>query len=147
MEARDYRWIVAMQGRDGAAIHAQLKGLGLAVEQVCCLRRVSDLLDPRQLPAVVVSQLALPDGNWRDLVGLINLSRSASRVVLCVEHLTTELWWDAEEQGVLDVITPPYAQQLVNLILDPLVLPESHVGRRAAPGWLQRNEPMRDPGV
>jgi DNA-binding NtrC family response regulator len=129
MRAGDFRWIVATQGRDGAEIHTQLKGLGLAVEQACCLHRVSQALAVSDQPAVVISQLALPDGNWRDMLQLVSNCGTASGVVLCAESLTNELWWDAEELGVLDVITRPYVQQLMNLILDPTVMPESKPGR------------------
>jgi len=50
---------------------------------------------------VVVTELALKDGNWRDLLETVR--RSSIPVLLVSSTSTAELWWDALDCGVEDI--------------------------------------------
>lgn len=56
---------------------------------------------------IIVTELALIDGNWRDLVEqLADLGRRIP-VVLVAAVTTAELWWDALDYGVEDILIAP----------------------------------------
>ena len=54
---------------------------------------------------VVVTELAVKDGNWRDLLETVRY-RSIP-VVLVSSTSTAELWWDALDCGVEDILPAP----------------------------------------
>jgi DNA-binding NtrC family response regulator len=63
------------------------------------------LLDSGLDRTIVITDLALRDGNWTDLVEAV---RCRSIPVLLVSSTSTaELWWDALECGVEDILPAP----------------------------------------
>ena len=54
---------------------------------------------------VVVTELAVKDGNWRDL--LETVKHSSTPVLLVSSSSTAELWWDALDCGVEDILPAP----------------------------------------
>jgi len=57
--------------------------------------------------AAVFCAVALPDGNWCDLLEALNLRNCAAPVVLCSREGSAEMWWDALERGIWEVMAPP----------------------------------------
>jgi DNA-binding NarL/FixJ family response regulator len=53
---------------------------------------------------VIVTELALADGNWRDLVERVRGRKVPIPIVLMTSVNTAELWWDALECGVDDIV-------------------------------------------
>ena len=53
---------------------------------------------------VIVTELALPDGNWRDLVEQVRCIGIPIPIVLVTSAITAELWWDALECGIDDIL-------------------------------------------
>jgi DNA-binding NarL/FixJ family response regulator len=51
---------------------------------------------------VVLTELALKDGNWRDLLETVRYS--SIPVLLVSSSSTAELWWDALDCGVEDIV-------------------------------------------
>jgi DNA-binding NarL/FixJ family response regulator len=66
-----------------------------------------DLLNAGREKTVVVTELAMPDGNWRDLVERIRCRGAPIPIVLVTSSSTAELWWDALECGVDDILPGP----------------------------------------
>ncbi|MGA7325354.1 MAG: hypothetical protein WBX25_12915 [Rhodomicrobium sp.] len=56
---------------------------------------------------VVITALGLRDGNWRDLVEVVRRIGKPIRVALISPTSSPELWWDALECGVEDVLPAP----------------------------------------
>jgi len=81
------------------------------------IQAADDLLNSAFDGTVFVTELALADGNWRDLVERIRSVRSPVPIVLMASASTAELWWDALECGVEDIlVTPVSVSQLFQVL-------------------------------
>jgi DNA-binding NtrC family response regulator len=56
---------------------------------------------------VLVAEIAVRDGNWMDLVERTRRLGSHIPIVLVSSIATAELWWDALEYGVEDILVAP----------------------------------------
>ena len=93
---------------------------GIRVVWANSIRAAGDLLNSAFDGTVFVTELALGDGNWRDLVERIRSVRSPVPIVLMASASTAELWWDALECGVEDIlVTPVSASQLLQVLRTP----------------------------
>lgn len=66
-----------------------------------------DLLNASPEATVVIAELALKDGNWRDLVEAISRLGKSVHIALVSPVSTSELWWDALECGVEEILPAP----------------------------------------
>jgi len=77
---------------------------GLAVECVSSIGRAIELLKSAREKLVIVTELALVDGNWRDLVERVRCIDASIPILLTTTSSTAELWWDALEFGIDDIL-------------------------------------------
>jgi DNA-binding NtrC family response regulator len=63
-----------------------------------------DFLNSAREKTVIVTELALADGNWRDLVERMRGIDICVPIVLATSSRTAELWWDALECGIDDIL-------------------------------------------
>jgi DNA-binding NarL/FixJ family response regulator len=82
------------------------------------IRAAVDLLSSVREKAVIVTELALGDGNWRDLVERVRCMDIPSPIVLSTSSSTAELWWDALECGVDDIMSEYHMASRLCQILD-----------------------------
>ena len=61
------------------------------------------LLNSAREKTVIATELALADGNWRDLIERVRCSGMLIPIVLVTSSSTAELWWDALECGVDEI--------------------------------------------
>ena len=100
--------VIYVSNRSPEATVAQdIETRGLVMKWACSIRAAVDLLTSAQLKTVIVTELALADGNWRDLVERIGCSGVLIPTVLVTSSSTAELWWDALECGVDDILPGP----------------------------------------
>jgi DNA-binding response OmpR family regulator len=90
-----------------AAIARGIEAHGLAMRWASSIEAAVGLIDAGHEKAVVVTELAMPDGNWRDLVERIRCSGVIIPTVLVTSSSTAELWWDALECGIDDILPGP----------------------------------------
>jgi DNA-binding response OmpR family regulator len=90
-----------------AAIARGIEAHGLVMQWVSSIEAAVGLLNAGREKTVVVTELAMPDGNWRDLVERIRCSGVPIPIVLVTSSSTAELWWDALECGVDDILPGP----------------------------------------
>jgi DNA-binding NtrC family response regulator len=90
-----------------ATVARDIEARGLVMKWACSIRAAVDLLTSTQEKTVVVTELALADGNWRDLVERIRCSGILIPTVLVTCSSTAELWWDALECGVDEILNGP----------------------------------------
>jgi len=90
-----------------AAIARDIEAHGLVMQWVSSIEAAVGLLNAGREKTVVVTELAMPDGNWRDLVERIRCSGVLIPTVLVTSSSTAELWWDALECGVDDILPGP----------------------------------------
>ena len=63
-----------------------------------------DFLNSAREKTVIVTELALADGNWRDLVERVRRTDIPTPILLLTSSSTAELWWDALECGINDIL-------------------------------------------
>ena len=94
-----------------------LRTLGIAVQWAGSINAASDLVHCSHSGTVVFTELALIDGNWRDLVERVRDTAKPIPIVLLSSSRTAELWWDALECGVEDILQAPISvSQLCNYL-------------------------------
>jgi DNA-binding NarL/FixJ family response regulator len=89
-----------------AAVLQDIEAHGPVMQWAHNISAAVKMLDSAREKTVVATELALPDGNWRDLVERVNcidINLSTS-IVLVTSSRTAELWWDALECGIDDIL-------------------------------------------
>ena len=93
--------------KPAAIIEQDLQRRGLKVEWASSIKAAMDLLASASEKTAIVADLALADGNWTDLVGQVRCISSSIPIVLVSSTSTAELWWDALDCGVEDILLAP----------------------------------------
>jgi len=100
--------IMFVSGRKPEAIVEQdLQRRGLKVEWANSIKAAKDLLASASERTAIVADLALADGNWTDLVAQVRCISSSIPFVLVSSTSTAELWWDALDCDVEDILLAP----------------------------------------
>jgi DNA-binding NtrC family response regulator len=110
--------VIFVSGRSPeAAVLQDIEARGLVMQWARSIRAAVDLLNSAREKTVIVMELALADGNWRDLVERIRGIDICVPIVLATSSSTAELWWDALECGIVDIL-PGYliASRLCQLL-------------------------------
>jgi DNA-binding response OmpR family regulator len=99
--------VIFVSNRSPEATVAQyMEARGLVTQWAPSISAAAKLFDSVRGKIVVATELALADGNWRDLVERINCIdiNIATPIVLVTSSSTAELWWDALECGIDDIL-------------------------------------------
>jgi DNA-binding NtrC family response regulator len=97
--------VIFVSGRSPeAAVLQDIEAHGLVMQWARSIRAAIDLLNSAREKTVIVTELALADGNWRDLVERIRGIDICVPIVLATSSSTAELWWDALECGIVDIL-------------------------------------------
>jgi CheY-like chemotaxis protein len=97
--------VIFVSNRSPEATVAQgIEARGLVVQWARNIRAAVDLLNSAREKTVIVTELALADGNWRDLVERMRGIDLSVPIVLATSSSTAELWWDALECGIDDIL-------------------------------------------
>jgi DNA-binding NtrC family response regulator len=96
--------IFVSSGSPEASVVQELEASGLVVQWARSIRAAVDLLSLPRERTVIVAELALADGNWRDLVERMRGIDICVPIVLAASSSTAELWWDALECGIDDIL-------------------------------------------
>ena len=93
--------------RPEAAIEQDMEARGVRVQWASSIKAAAGLLNSAPEKTIVMAELALADGNWRDLVERIRCLGRHIPILLATSASTAELWWDALECGVEDILVAP----------------------------------------
>ena len=100
--------VIFVSNRSPEATVAQdIEAHGLVMQWARSIRAAVDLLNSAREKTVIVTELALADGNWRDLVERVRCIDISMPIVLVTSSSTAELWWDALECGIDDILPAP----------------------------------------
>jgi DNA-binding NtrC family response regulator len=77
---------------------------GLEMHWARSIEAADGLLQSAREKTIIITELALADGNWRDLVERVRRVGMAIPIVLMTAASTAELWWDALEYGIDDIL-------------------------------------------
>ena len=104
--------IVAKSGPQ-SGIEKELRARGIAVQCARSIKAASGLLQSAHSGTLVITELALGDGKWTDVVERVRSIGKFMPVVLLSSTRTAELWWEALECGVEDILQPPLSASQV----------------------------------
>jgi len=90
-----------------AIIEPDLQRRGLRVKWANSIKAAKDLLASASDRTAIVADLALADGNWTDLVKQVRCISNSIPIVLVSSTSTAELWWDALDCDVEDILLAP----------------------------------------
>ena len=93
--------------RPEAIIEQDLQRHGLKVEWANSIKAAKDLLASASEKTAIIADLVLADGEWRDLVEQVRCISSSIPIVLVSTTSTPELWWDALDWDVEDILLTP----------------------------------------
>jgi DNA-binding NtrC family response regulator len=97
--------VIFVSGRSPEATVLQdIEAHGLVMQWARSISAAVDLLNTAREKTVIVTELALADGNWRDLVERMRGIDICVPIVLGTSSSTAELWWDALECGIEDIL-------------------------------------------
>lgn len=100
--------IMFVSGRNpDKIVEQELELRGLKVEWANSIKGATDALNSKSGRTSVVTDLALADGNWRDLVEQVRAVSKSIPIVVVSPASTAELWWDALDCGVEDILVGP----------------------------------------
>jgi DNA-binding NtrC family response regulator len=99
--------ILASAKRPEPGMQREMEAHAIRVHWVHSIEAAAALLDAVLDGTLVITELALKDGNWRDLVECVRCTRRSIRIALLSPTRTQELWWDALEYGVEDILPAP----------------------------------------
>lgn len=88
-------------------VEEELGRRGLKVEWANSIKAATDLLHSTSDRTGIVTDLALSDGNWRDLVERVKAVSSSIPILAVSSASTAELWWDALDCDVTDILSTP----------------------------------------
>jgi len=87
-----------------ADVAQDIEAHGLVMQWARTVRAAVDLVSSVREKTAIVTELALADGNWRDLVQRIRCVDISIPILLATSSSTAELWWDALECGIDDIL-------------------------------------------
>lgn len=127
--------VVSAGGGTDVALRNVLIEAGIDVRLVGSCAELRDVLRETEIPAVLFSETALPDGTWMDILDLATRAQRRVPVVIVSRVVDINLYISALESGASDFIVPPFYPKDI-----------SHVLRCAGhPGNARKN--FRVPGV
>jgi DNA-binding NtrC family response regulator len=105
--------IIMAKNESQICIEKELRGRGITVQWARSIIAACSLLDAAPDGTLAITELALSDGNWKDLVERVRYARKFIPVVLLSPTRTAELWWEALECGVEDILQAPLSASLL----------------------------------
>ena len=102
-----------------ATVAQEIEACGLVMQWARSIRAAVDLLNSAREKTVIVTELVLADGNWRDLVERMRGLDICGPIILATSSSTAELWWDALECGIENILPVSLlASRLCQLLLE-----------------------------
>ena len=107
---------------DARQLSQMLHALPLVVEHVGTLRLARTQLRTQDYD-VILTDAALPDGNWLDVLHLVRETPREMKVVVTDPQADAHLWAQALNLGAYDVLAQPFYEPEVRRILSNACAP------------------------
>jgi len=98
-----------------------LESCGIEVLPVCDCNEARRTLETKPPVQVVITDSALPDGNWRRVLEIVAQECANIEVVVSLRLGDSTLWLDVLEQGGYDVLVEPYQHEEIRRIVEAAV--------------------------
>ena len=113
-----------------------MESSGIEVVPACDCNEARRLLETNPVQVVVTDE-ALPDGDWRRVLEIVDRGRRKIQVVVCLRSGDPKLWLDVLEQGGYDLLVEPYEREETKRIVEGAAA-RSH---RRSPGQATSHKP------
>ena len=107
---------------DARQLSQMLKALPLVVDHVGTLQLARAQLRKQDYD-VVLSEAALPDGNWLDVLHLVRETPREMKVVVTDPRADADFWAQALNLGAYDLLAQPFYEPEVRRILSNACAP------------------------
>ncbi len=95
-----------------------LETCGIDVLPVGDCNEARRVLETQLQVQVVLTDTALPDGDWRKALQIVAQSRPSVEVIVCSRLGDRRLWIDVLGQGACDLLAEPYQREEIQRILE-----------------------------
>ena len=95
-----------------------IESCGIEVVPVCDCNEARRMLEIQPPVRVVLTDEALPDGDWRGVLEIVAQACANIEVVVCSRLSDHKLWVDVVEQGAYDVLVEPYQHEEIRRIIE-----------------------------
>jgi DNA-binding NtrC family response regulator len=111
--------VMLIMGRERRlSLLEMLEVSGIDVLPVCDCSEARRMLETRLHGQVVLTDRALPDGDWQAVLELVAQRRANVQVVVCSRLGDHTLLIDVLEQGAYDVLIEPYQGEEIRRVLE-----------------------------
>ena len=110
--------MLVMAGERRLPLLDVLESCGIEVLPVCDCNAAHRMLGTQPPVHVVVTDTALPDGDWRRVLEIVTQVSANIEVIVCSRLGDHKLWLDVLEQGGYDVLVEPYRHEEVRRTLE-----------------------------
>jgi len=101
---------------DARRLSQMLHALPIYLEHVPTLQQMRSQLRQKSYD-VVLSEAALPDGNWLDVLHTVRKHASDLQVIVTDPHADARFWSEALNLGAYDLVSQPFYEPEVRRIL------------------------------
>ncbi len=109
--------LLVMSQRRCAVLLDYLQAMDADVRTASSCADAFDLLRDDPGVNLVLTDLALPDGSWCDVLSWIQERYAQAKVVVCLRMTDERVWTQVLEAGGFDVMVEPYEDREVRRIL------------------------------
>jgi DNA-binding response OmpR family regulator len=95
-----------------------LESCGIEVVSACDCNEARRMLETQPPVQTVLTDRALPDGDWREVLEIVAQGRAYVQVVVCSRLGDHTLLIDVLEQGGYDVLVEPYRREEIRRVLE-----------------------------
>lgn len=100
--------LVLKPGEQLKSLQAALRAQDVEMIQAQSVREATAILNRRDPPGIVFSDIALPDGNWEDILELSSKSHSPVNTIVVSRLVDMGFYVKVIERGAFDFIAPPF---------------------------------------
>lgn len=109
--------MLVMAPERSLALLEALESCGIDVLAVYDCREARRILETQPSVQVILTDTALPDGDWQQVLTVVAQGSTNIEVVVCSRLGDCMLWMDVLEQGGYDVLVEPYDREEIKRIL------------------------------
>ena len=95
-----------------------LEGCAIEVLPASDCREARRVLQTNPGVQILLTDVALPDGNWADLTAEAERRGTRTEVIICMRMADPMLWIDVLERGAYDVLVEPFHEDEVKRIVN-----------------------------
>ena len=113
-----YELLAIVQPRSSLLDQIEALGRGFLWTNRCSeARRILEAYRSSE-PWVVLADVRLPDGTWRDILTYVIQAGIHAEVVVIANECDKELWLEAPALGVFDLLAPPYSRERTRQVIE-----------------------------